>query len=201
MAESRVAERDGFQVVVLSGPSGSGKSTIVNRLVKEAGVKLVKVISATTRPPRENEIEGQDYYFLSAEEFGSLRNDGQFLECAEVHSAGHWYGTLRSEIQRARDEGGWAFLEIDVQGALNAMETYPNAITIFLKTPSEYVYEKRLRDRGTEAEAVIQRRLQTAREELKLVDRYRYQVVNDDLNQAVREIAEILSCRETELHA
>jgi guanylate kinase len=193
--------RDALQVVVLSGPSGSGKSTIVNRLVEESPVKLVKMISATTRPIRVNETHGKDYYFLSDEEFQQERNAGGLVECEEVHSSGFWYGTLHSELHRARDEGGWAFLEIDVKGALSVMEKYPDAITIFLKTPSEEVFENRLRSRGTESEEVIQRRLRTAREELKFTDRYRYQICNDDLDRAVNEIIEVLVSRETESNA
>lgn len=190
-----------LQVVVLSGPSGSGKSTIVNRLVAESPVKLVKMISATTRPVRSNETHGEDYYFLSDEEFQRKREEGGFVECEEVHSSGFWYGTLHEELHRARQEGGWAFLEIDVKGALSVMEQYPDAITIFLKTPSEEVFENRLRARGTETEEVIQRRLRTAREELKFADRYRYQVCNDDLDRAVSEIIEVLVSREAESNA
>lgn len=195
------ASRKSLQVVVLSGPSGSGKSTIVNRLVAESPVKLIKMISATTRPIRINETHGEDYYFLSDDEFQQKREAGGFVECEEVHSSGFWYGTLHEELRRAEAEGGWAFLEIDVKGALCVMEQYPNAITIFLKTPSEEVFENRLRARGTESEEVIQRRLRTAREELKSADRYRYQVCNDDLDRAVSEIIEVLVSREAESNA
>lgn len=188
-------------VVVLSGPSGSGKSTIVNQLISTADVKLMKAISATTRPKRTGEVDGEDYYFLGLDEFTRRRENGEFLEYAEVHSSGYWYGTLKSELERIRQAGGWAFLEIDVQGALRVMQQYPGAVTVFLKTPSEAEYETRLRKRGTESDAVIQKRLQTVREELKLADRYEFQVVNDDLNRAVREIADILSSRKAELHA
>lgn len=194
-------EQAPLQVVVLSGPSGSGKSTIVNRLVAESPVKLIKMISATTRPIRVNETHGEDYYFLRDAEFQQKLDAGGFVECEEVHSSGFWYGTLHEELHRARSEGGWAFLEIDVKGALSVMEQYPNAITIFLKTPSEEVFEQRLRARGTESEEVIQRRLRTAREELKSADRYRYQVCNDDLDRAVSEIIEILVSREAESNA
>lgn len=181
------------RMLVLSGPSGSGKTTIVNRLVDEAPVRLVKAISATTRPARQGETDGDDYYFLSDEEFRRRRENGEFLEVAEVFGSGYWYGTLRSELNRARREGGWAFLEIDVEGALNVMAEYPRAITIFLTTPSEEVYEQRLRARGTESEAAIHRRLETARKELKQADRYKYRVINDDLDRTVREICDILS--------
>lgn len=190
-----------FRVVVLSGPSGSGKTTIVDRLVHEAPVTLRKAISATTRPPRAGEVNGEDYYFLTSEDFEARRRNGEFLECAEVHGSGYWYGTLYSELERARQEGAWAVLEIDVQGALRVMEEYPDALTIFLKNPSESEYEKRLRARGTESEEVIARRMETARRELQFADRYRYRVVNDELDRAVREITNILSTEETERHA
>lgn len=186
------------QIVLISGPSGSGKSTIVNRLVDESPVKLIKMISATTRPRREKEVEGNDYYFLSADEFEARRQRDEFVEYEEVFLSGFWYGTLKSELERARQLGGWAFLEIDVNGALRVMEQYPSAVSIFLKTPDEKVFEQRLRDRGTESEEVIQRRLETARKELKFADRYRHQVVNDNLDQAVAEIIDILTSREAE---
>lgn len=187
------SQQRGFHVVVLSGPSGSGKSTIVNRLIETAPVPLMKVVSATTRPPRSEEKDGIDYTFLSQQEFDRRRNNGKLLEYAEVHGSGYWYGTLKSEIERARASGKWAFLEIDVQGALNVMKEYPDAITFFLTTPSESEYEKRLRHRGTESDDVIKRRLETARRELQCADQYRYCIVNDDLDQAVHEISEILS--------
>lgn len=187
-------------VVVLSGPSGSGKTTIVRRLLETSPVKLVMSISATTRPRRPQEVDGRDYYFLSPEEFDRRRTAGEFLECAEVHRSGYWYGTLFSELDRARSLGAWPLLEIDVEGALNVMRAYPDALSIFLTTPPDE-YEQRLRARGTESEAVIQRRLQTARNELQLADSYRYRVVNDDLDRAVREICSIIAQREAGLDA
>lgn len=189
------------RVLVLSGPSGSGKSTIVDRLIAEAPVPLTKAVSATTRPARPHEVEGDDYYFLSREEFERRRDAGDFLEWAEVHRSGQMYGTLKSEIQRAHEAESWAFLEIDVQGALTVMKEYPEAVTIFLKTPSDEEYERRLRARGTESDEVIRNRLKTAREELKFAERYRYQITNDDLDRAVVEISDILSTLEAELHA
>lgn len=189
------------QVVVLSGPSGSGKTTIVHRLLRESPVPLMMSVSATTRPRREGEVDGRDYYFLTPEEFQRRRRDNEFLECAEVHRSGYWYGTLRSELERARRRGAWALLEIDVEGALNVMRVYPDALTIFLTTPSEEEYERRLRQRGTESDEVIRRRLQTARNELQSAGSYKYRVVNDDLDRAVREICHIIAQREAELHA
>ena len=189
------------RVIVLSGPSGSGKSTVVSRLLERAPVKLCKAISATTRPPRAGEVNGRDYYFLSPSEFVSRRAAGEFLECAEVFGAGYWYGTLRSELERAQREGAWAFLEIDVQGALAVIEAYPETVSVFLLTSSNENYEQRLRARGTESDELIRRRLETAVKELQYADRYRYRVVNDNLDQAVEEISKILRSREANLDA
>ena len=184
------------QIVVLSGPSGSGKTTLVRELVARAEVTLVKSVSATTRPPRPTEIHGDDYWFLTDAEFREKLENGEFLEHAEVFSSGYLYGTLRSELERAWEQNGWAFLEIDVDGALKVMQEYPNAVTIFLKTPSPAEFEHRLRARGTESEKVIQRRLATAERELQLADRYKYVVVNDQLETAVSEICVILKAEE-----
>ena len=191
-----MSQRHHERIVVLSGPSGSGKSTLVRLLVDCAPVKLVMSISATTRPPRPNEVNGRDYWFLTDAEFRNRLAEGQFLEHAEVFSSGFLYGTLSSEMDRAWSQGGWAFLEIDVQGAMKVMQQYPNAVTIFLCTPSPGEFERRLRARGTESEEVIQRRLATAEKELQLADRYKYVVVNDQLETAVSEICEILKAEE-----
>ncbi len=182
-----------FQVVVLSGPSGAGKTTVVERLIQDSPVKLVKCISATTRPPRPGERPGDSYYFLTTQEFAERKAAGDFLETAEVFGAGYWYGTLKSELDRAHRDGGWAFLEIDVQGALRVMEEYPNALTIFLEPPSIEACEQRLRSRGTDSEETIQRRLKKVRDELQLAHRYRHRVVNDDLDQAIQQVIHILT--------
>lgn len=180
------------RVVVLSGPSGTGKSTVVERVLAEAPVALRKCVSATTRPARPGETDGEAYHFLEVEEFHRRREAGEFIETEEVYKSGFWYGTLKSEVDRATEEGQWAFLEIDVQGAIRVMDQYPEAVTIFLKAPSPEEYERRLRNRKTEDEAKIRRRLQTATEELGFAERYRYTVVNDRLDKTVAEISEIL---------
>lgn len=195
-AGSGATKRANARLLVLSGPAGTGKTTIVQRLLKDSPVPLRKCVSATTRPPRTGEIDGEHYHFLSADEFERRRQAGEFLETAEVFSLGYWYGTLKSEIRRAAEEGAWAFLEIDVEGALNVMREYPEAVTIFIRTSSVDEYEKRLRGRGTETEEVIQRRLAIASRELAQADRYKYQVVNDDLDRAVEEIKHILRTEE-----
>ncbi len=184
------------RIVILSGPSGSGKTTLVRRLVECAPVKLVKSVSATTRPPRPGEVDGDDYWFLSNDEFRRRLAKDEFIEHAEVFSSGFFYGTLWSELERAWGLDGWAFLEIDVQGAMKVVQQYPETVTIFLRTPSSAEFERRLRARGTESEEVIQRRLATAEKELQQAHRYRYVVVNDQLETAVSEICEILKAEE-----
>ena len=142
------------RIVVSSGPSGSGKTTIVRRLTHESPVQLYKSVSATTRPPRPGEVDGDDYWFLDNQEFRRRVAAGEFIEFAEVFSSGFLYGTLWSELDRAWAQGEWAFLEIDVEGALRVVQQYPEAVTIFLRTPSSAEFERRLRARGTEARAV-----------------------------------------------
>ena len=189
------------RIVVLSGPSGSGKTTLVRELVVRAPVKLIKSVSATTRPPRPGEVNGDDYWFLTDAEFRRRLESGEFIEFAEVFSSGFLYGTLKSDLDRAWKQQGWAFLEIDVQGAMKVVQQYPDAVTIFLSTPSPAEFERRLRARGTESEEVIRRRLATAEKELQQAGRYRYVVVNDQLDTAVSEICEILKAEETARNA
>ena len=123
------------KVVVLSGPSGSGKTTLVKRLIAESPVPLIKSVSATTRKARPGEVNGDDYHFLTESEFRQKLLQDEFIEHAEVFSSGFLYGTLWSELQRAWEQNAWAFLEIDVQGAMRLVQQYPTAVTIFLKTP------------------------------------------------------------------
>lgn len=189
------------RVVVLSGPSGSGKTTVVQRILSDSTVPIEMAVSATTRPPRPGEVDGSHYYFLPSEEFERRRQAEEFVECAEVHRSGYWYGTLKSEISRIQAAGKWVLLEIDVQGAKKVMALYPESVTMFLETPSVAEYERRLRSRGTETEEVIERRLRTAAKELESANLYRYRIINDDLDRAVREICDILKAREEALHA
>ena len=186
-------------IVVLSGPSGVGKTTVIERLLVESPVRLIRSVSATTRPPRPGERDGESYYFLDRDEFIGRRDRGEFLEWAEVHRSGHLYGTLLSEIDRADSLDGWVLLEIDVEGAMNVLELRPDAITIFLHAVDPAStddplaeYERRLRVRGTEDEATLARRLQTTGRELDFAPRYRYQVVNDNVDRCVTAICTIL---------
>ena len=178
---------------MVSGPSGAGKTSVMQRVYRCCPIPLVRSVSATTRPPRPGEVDGLDYHFLSAEAFASRRQRGEFLECFEVFTQGHWYGTLRSTVATGLNAGNWVVLEIDVQGALAVMERFAEAVTIFLRPSSREELERRLRGRGTETEQSIRRRLAQADRELALAGRYRYQVVNDRLDQAVQEMCGILT--------
>lgn len=180
------------KLVIVSGPSGAGKSTVLERLIDECDLPLVMSVSATTRAPRAGEKDGVNYYFLSQEEFARRRKAGDFLECMEVFGRGDWYGTPAGEVSTGLEAGKWVILEIDVDGALSVLQTYPDAITIFLHPGSIEELERRLRDRGTESEASLRRRLEVAERELTFIERYRHEVVNDDVSTAVERICEIL---------
>jgi guanylate kinase len=177
-------------LVVISGPSGTGKSTIVRELLKACPVPLTLSVSATTRQPRPGEVEGDDYFFLTPDEFARRQADGAFLE-SKLY-AGNWYGTLQSQVSAGLAAGNWVLLEIDVQGTLAVLDKHPLALTIFIDCESVAELERRLRARNTETEAALQQRLETARRELAFKHRYRYQVINRDVPQAVRDICEIL---------
>jgi guanylate kinase len=189
------------RLVVVSGPSGAGKTSVMQRVYQTCRVPLVRSVSATTSPPREGETDGVDYHFLSADEFCTRRERGEFLECFEVFDHGHWYGTLKSEVSTGLTAGKWVVLEIDVQGALAVMQQFADAVTIFLRPSSPQELERRLRGRGTETEEAIRRRLARAGRELALAGRYQHQVINDDMDQAVHDICRILTSQwETSRH-
>lgn len=174
---------------VVSGPSGAGKGTLVAR-VREQLPGLGLTVSATTREPREGEVDGKSYYFLSTDEFERRVQAHAFVEWAHVH--GHCYGTLVSEVERNLGAGSSLILEIDVQGALQVRERFPEAVLIFIKPPSLEVLRERLVQRGTETPESLALRLANAEHELALADRYDEVVVNDDLDTAVAELKGII---------
>jgi guanylate kinase len=188
-----VPEASNGRLVVISGPSGVGKTSVMREVYRTARVPLVHSVSATTRPPRPDETDGVDYHFITNGEFESRRRRGDFIECFEVFGQTYWYGTLWAEVTTGLNAGKWVVLEIDVQGAMVVVERFPTAITIFLRPSSHQELERRLRGRGTETEQAIRCRLAQADHELAQADRYQYQVINDDIDQAVREICEILT--------
>jgi guanylate kinase len=181
------------QLVIVSGPSGAGKTTLLQRVYEHSDLPLVPSVSATTRRPRPGEQDGVDYHFLSREEFARRRQHGDFLESCEVYGQGDWYGTLREEVTPSLAAGKWVVLEIDVQGTMEVLRHYPQALTIFVEPGSLDELERRLRDRGTESAAALERRLEVARHELASIDIYRHRVINDEVDRATRVICDILN--------
>lgn len=185
---SEVTEKG--KLVVLSGPSGCGKDTVLNRLC-EMDRKFRPAVSATTRAPREGELEGVHYYFISKEEFERRIAEGDFVEYVQYN--GNYYGTLKSEIDTAVNAGFIIVLVIEVQGAANIIAQFPDAESVFLMPPSMGVLEQRLRNRGTESEETILDRLDIAKKEMEKSRLYKHVVVNDDLDKTVRTVHDILT--------
>lgn len=177
------------KLVVVSGPSGSGKSTLIRLALDRLGDAARLSVSATTRPPREGEQEGVDYYFLEKAAF-LARRDHDFLEWAEYN--GHFYGTPAAPVYDALASGSCVLLEIEVQGALQIRRVAPEALFVFVKAPDFAELARRLRARGTEADPVVLRRLRIARQELAEAHWYDAQIINDDLDCAVEEFTTLL---------
>lgn len=181
-------QNDG-QLVIISGPSGVGKSTICRQLMEEYENVCLSV-SVTTRPKAKNEIEGQDYYFVSQDEFNNWAEQGKFLEFAEVF--GNMYGTLKENVDKALNEGKTIILEIDVQGARRIKEIYPGAKMIFILPPTQKDLAERMNNRAREDEETARIRLEGADNEIAAAWRYyNNMVINDDLAAAVSEVAQI----------
>jgi guanylate kinase len=182
-------------LIIISGPSGAGKGTLVDRVVARVPRVWVSV-SATTRQPRPGEVYGEDYLFLSPEDFQRRIDEGDFLEWAEVH--GNRYGTLRSSVEARLAEGYDVILEIDPQGALQVKEIMPDAVLVFIVAPSFEELERRIRRRGAETDEQVKTRLATAVRELALVDTYDHVVENDDVARATDELACIIESIRTD---
>ncbi len=177
------------KLYVISSPSGGGKSTVINEILKIEPV-LTYSISATTRPPRANERNGKDYFFLSEKDFFKYIEQNEFIEWEQVH--GYYYGTLRQQIEDKTSRGKKVILDIDVQGGLNIKNSFSESILIFLWLPSLKVLEQRLRNRGTENEEILKKRLLRAEEELKKADSYDYIIINDKLDNTIKETLAII---------
>lgn len=176
-------------LVLYTGSSGVGKGTIMQELLKrDKNIRLS--VSNTTRPPREGEIDGVHYNFVTKEQFECLIQKDGYLEYAEY--CGNYYGTPKQQVEDLLSQGYDVFLEIEVCGGLQIMEKYPDVLSIFVLPPSMDILEKRLRDRNTEDEETILERLGQAKREIGCKDKYRYVVVNDNLDDAVDEILDIL---------
>jgi len=177
-------------LIVLSGPSGVGKGTVRKALFNMPEQDFVYSVSMTTRPIREGEVNGKDYYFVSREEFEQRIKDGKFLEYAEF--VGNYYGTPIDKVEEQLDQGKEVVLEIEVNGALQVREKMKEAVMIFLVPPGRGALYHRLKGRGTESEEVIKERIAKADREFKLAYRYDYIVVNDDVDNAADRIMAII---------
>ena len=187
-------------LIVLSGPSGAGKDTICKAFLEKHKEDVFLSVSATTRKPREGQVEGIHYYFLPEEEFKNKIAKGDFLEWACVH--GNYYGTPKSAVEEMLENGKNVILEIDVQGAVKIKENCKDGVFIFILPPSMEELKNRLTKRGTETPEEILRRFNTAYEEIKYIDKYNYGVVNDVVEDAVAKIDKILEaekCRVTRI--
>lgn len=175
---------------VFSGPSGVGKGTLKAKLFEEFADRIAYSVSATTRGPREGEVDGKDYFFISRQEFERRVKNNEFLEHAEF--AGNCYGTPRTYVEKLLDSGMNVVLEIDVQGALQVMKSMPECVSVFILPPSFEELEHRLRGRGTETEEKVRERLETAKRELPYAPQYDYQIVNGgDIEAAYQSLRDV----------
>ena len=175
---------------VFSGPSGVGKGTLKAKLFEEFADRIAYSVSATTRGPREGEVDGKDYFFISRQEFERRVKNNEFLEHAEF--AGNCYGTPSAYVEKLLDSGMNVVLEIDVQGALQVMKSMPECVSVFILPPSFEELEHRLRGRGTETEEKVRERLETAKRELPYAPQYDYQIVNGgDIEAAYQSLREV----------
>ena len=172
-------------LIVVSGFSGAGKGTIVKKIVSESP-ELSLSISMTTREPREGEVDGKSYFFVSKERFEEAISNGELLEFATF--VGNYYGTPRKYVEEMISQGKDVILEIEMQGAIQVKTRFPEAILIFVTPPSAHELKRRLTERGTEDEATINKRMHRAYEESEFIDRYDYLLVNDDLDKCVEEL-------------
>ena len=177
-------------IIVVSGFSGAGKGTLMKELIKRYQGYALSV-SATTRDPRPGEENGREYFFVSNEEFEKLIAENGLIEHAGY--VNHYYGTPRKFVEDKLAQGIDVILEIEIQGALQIKEQYPDAVLLFVMPPSAAELEKRLRGRGTETEEVIKQRLKRAKEESVGIEKYDYIVVNDDLDECVERLHNIIS--------
>lgn len=181
------------KLFVVSGPSGVGKGTVVAEVIKRLP-NLKRAVTYTTRKPRQGEITGKDYHFVTQEEFERLKQQGSFLEWAEVY--GNFYGSPKHEVEQLLSRGHNVVLVLDVQGALAVKQQVPDAVLIFLKPPSLNELKRRLEARGTDTPEVIERRMAKAQWEMEQAVKFDCIVLNDNLEDAVNELVRLMR-RET----
>lgn len=183
-------QRTKGMAVIVSGPSGVGKDTLLDCFLPTQE-KCVRLVTATTRPKREAELDGRDYIFLQPERFTELNNQGQFLETADVY--GFMYGSPRWFVEEKRSEGMDVILKLDVQGGLAVKQSLPEAIMVFLAPPSMDELERRLRERRSETQEQLERRLGNARAEMELIPQYHYLIIDHTPEQAASELESIIT--------
>ena len=176
-------------LVIISGFSGAGKGTVVKGQMARYDCYALSV-SATTRAPREGEVNGREYFFKTREEFEEMIRQDALYEYAQYVS--NYYGTPKAYVQEQLDAGKDVILEIEVQGALKVKEKNPKALLLFVTPPSAEELKKRLQGRGTETEEVINERMRRAADESELMDRYEYLVINDQLEKCVEEVHQLI---------
>jgi guanylate kinase len=179
-------------LVIVSGFSGAGKGTVTKELVRRYDTYALS-ISATSRAPREGEQDGKDYFFKTKEAFEEMIREDAFIEHAMY--VGNYYGTPRSYVLQQLEAGKDVILEIEVQGALQVKEKFPEAVTVFMTTPTAEILKERLIGRGTETAQKVAGRLERAREEAELMDRYDYVIVNDDLEECIAGLHALIQCQ------
>ena len=177
------------QLIVVSGFAGTGKGTLMKLLIEKYDNYMLSV-SATTRKPRNGEINGVSYFFVTKEHFEQMISNDELLEYAQY--VDNYYGTPKSFVEKNMQEGKNVILEIEIQGALNIKEKFPEAVLIYVLPPSAVELKNRLVNRGTETLEVINRRMMRAREESEGIDKYDYILVNDDLNECVTALDNII---------
>ncbi|MBQ6142891.1 MAG: guanylate kinase [Clostridia bacterium] len=180
-------------LIVFSGPSGAGKDTILNKIMGEKE-NLKLSVSHTTRPPREGEINGKSYYFVSRQEFIKMAENGEMLEYATY--CGNYYGTSAVKVQDELEKGNDVILEIEVQGAEQVMKKVPEALSIFILPPSLSELKKRLKNRGADSDEVINRRVKEAEKEIALAHNYDYVIINDDIEKSAKKVLKIIELQE-----
>ena len=172
-------------LLVICGPSGVGKGTIISSLFK-SNINIDFSVSATTRAPRAGEVEGEDYYFKTVDEFKSMIDNDCFVEWTEY--CDNYYGTTRKEVERLLDSGKDVIFDIEINGALNIKKQFPEAVLIFIMPPSIDALKERINGRGTEEDSVIKERLKRAEEDMHYRNRFDYIVVNDEVDDAVDKV-------------
>ena len=178
------------RLVILSGPSGVGKDTLIEAW-RARNPRVQRVVAYTTRPPRDGEVDGRDYHFVSIPAFLLMADSNKFLEWKIVH--GNYYATPLADMEAMLSEGKIAILKIDVHGAISAMDRRPDAISVFIQPPSWEELESRIRGRALDLPEAIEKRLSNAREEISFSDRYQHQVVNRHLEKAVDDLEKIIA--------